>query len=645
MNRNMFYGCAKRSALVLAAVLLMVPIGILQGREEPGSYSPSIGRVWAVGAERGAYLVMAKTLGKGDGFQIFFRQSLKDTLLTGKAYLGKPLCVTSYENRLLVFLDNGGCHSYQMDSTGRTEPRLPPGMLAVATTAGQGQVYVLAYVQESAEIELDPTLVSIPSVKATNTPPRGPAFVQDEQGKSIEPETPSRKPDADEKEISQTPPSSSPSKLRAQKGDYFIMVRGKDDQWRSLCEENLPIADWSGPTFAVHGTVIYLFGIEAPAADETSPQRTLLHCRLEKGKTSPCRPLPIDNVTAVTALEVNRQLLIIAAVSADEASPPDQNDLRQTRSMYRVGWPTEKGWTFSDPLLRKPEETLSVAPENLVFAVMEQNLAAFERHSREQVRFGMYDSSGTIVQDLTQNLAIVKEIPIWLQALILFFHPLMALLLTALTFLLVFRRRREFLSALADLPEYVQLASLGRRTAAACIDLIPALAAAYSVVPFDIYQIINFLINIQQESHALVDNPELLKLFTFLGVLYLFWIGYLTFSETLLSSTPGKLILQLIVLTENLTPLTPKEALVRNILRLLEFHIVMLFLGFFLALISHRRQRLGDLVARSIVVTKTPELQNQLIKMLQKKYFRRPPLDDSDSQDTSEDKSRDENDD
>jgi uncharacterized RDD family membrane protein YckC len=630
-----------RSALILITVLVVVPIGVLQAQEEINNFSPSTSSIWAAGAERGAYLVISKALGKGEGFQIFFRQSLKDTLLTGKGYLGKPICVTSYEKRLLVFLDNGGCQSYQIDSAGRTEARLPPGLLAVAA-AGQEQLYVLAYVQQSAEIELESSLVPSTSTKATDTTPSGSVLVQDEKDKSIEQEKSPTKPAADEKETSKTPPSSLSAKLSVQKGDYFIMVRGKDNQWRSLSEEKLPLADWADPRFAVHDNVVYLFGIEATATDETKPQRTLLHCRLEKGKTSLPQFLPIDNVTSVTALEVNRQLLVIAAVPADEASPPDQKDLRQTKSVYRVGWPTENGWNFTEPLLRKPEEKLSVAPENLAFAVMEQNLAAFEQCSDEQVRFGMYNSSGNLVQELTQNLATVKELSIWLRGLIGFFSPLMGLLLTALALLLVYRRRQDFLSELPDLPPYVQTASLGRRTAAAIVDLIPAWVAAYSLAPIQVNADITLQKNFWEESQRLAQNPELFK---FLAVFYLFWIGYLVFAEILLSATPGKLIFQLIVLSEALTPLTPKEALVRNLLRLLEFHITMLFLGFFLALISRRRQRLGDLMARSIVVRKTPELQKQLIKMLQKKYFHRQQLKDSDSQDNTEDNSQDENDD
>lgn len=638
----MFHGCAKRSALVLAAVLLMVPIGILQGQEEPGSYLPSIERIWAAGAERGTYLVLSKTIGKQKGFQIWFRHNLKDTLSTGNAYLGTPACVTTYQKRLVVFLDNGGCHSYQIDSSVRTEPRLPPGLLAVSADTDQDKIYVLAYVKQSAKIEREPSRTQIASGKETNSPPGDPNLSLEEKDKSIEQENPPpTKPDTDEKNISKT----SPSKLAVEQGDYIIMVRGKDNLWRCAAEKTLPIANWIHPTLAVHGKGIYLFGVEAPATREALPKRTLMHCRLENGKTTTPQPLQIDNVTAVTAMEVNHQLRVIVAVSDDEITSPDPMTLNQTQSLYRVGWPTEKDWHFTEPLLRKPRETLSVAPEHLVFAVMEQNFAAFERQSEEKVVLGIYDTSGNIVQNLTQNLTTVEEILLWQQALIGFFSPMMALLLTVTALLLVFHRRREFLSDLPALPEYVQFASLGRRTAAVCIDLIPVVTAAYSVVPFDIYQIINFLINIQQESHALVDHPELLKLFTFLGVLYLFWIGYLTFSEILLSATPGKMILQLIVLSETLTPLTPKEALVRNLLRLMEFHVMMPFLGFFLALLSRRRQRLGDLIARSIVVTKTPELQNQLIQMLQNKYFRRRPFEDSDSQDNSQDDSQDEKDD
>lgn len=641
MTKQIFHWRAKRAVLMLVAIVLMIPIGVLMAQEEARNYSPPASGIWTAGAEHGAYLVMPKPVGKGMGFQILFRHSLKDSLVTGKAYLGTPICVTTYQKRLLVFLDNGGCHSYQIDSAVRTEPRLPPGLLAVSADTGGDKVYVLAHVEQSTEIEREPSRTQITSGKEMNSSPGEPNLSLEEKDKSIEQKktTPTQS-DIDEKNLSKIPPST----LAVDPGDYIIMVRGKDNLWRCASEEVLPITDWIHPTFAVHGESIYLFGIDTSAIRETLSRRTLMHCRLENGKTTTPQSLQVDNAIAVTAMEMNRQLRVIVAVSDDEIASPNPMALSQTTSLYRVGWPTEKDWSFTEPLLRKPQETLSVAPEHLAFAVMEQNLAAFELTGEEQIVFGMYDSSGNIVQNLTRKLSTAEEILLWQQAIIGFFSPMMALLLTATALLLVFHHRREFLSDLPGLPEYVQFASLGRRIAAACIDLIPAWVAAYSVVPIDRNQTINLMISMQQEPQNLIHNPEVIKLFVFLGALYLFWVGYLTLSEILLSATPGKMVMQLIVLSENLTPLTPKEALIRNLLRLMEFHVVMPFPGFFLVLLSRRRQRLGDIMARSIVVTKTPELQNQLIKMLQNKYFRRPSSDDSDSQDNSQEDSRDKND-
>jgi uncharacterized RDD family membrane protein YckC len=636
MNKRFFHFSSILSILSLVSVYLILPSGVLQAQDTGSDLFSPTAKLWAAGAEHGAYLVLGKSLPKGEGFQIFFRESLKETLLTGKTYPGKPLCVTTDQKRLLVFLDNGGCQSYSIDTISRTEQRLPRGLLAVAAVTSQGQVYILARAQQSIEIEL------ISSTQAADIPGNEPALVQNDNAKKPETEESAAPTGADEKKPLKTPSTSAPLKLTVQKGDTIVLVRGKDNQWRSVGKEILPVTDWIQPALAVQGDVVHVFGIKSESTDETSPTRSLLHCQLEKGEASTPQVLPIDNVTSVTALEVNRQLRVIAGAAADETVLPDQKAWIRIPSVYRVGWPTEQDWKFTEPpLQRKPKETLSARPDTLVFAALEQNLAAFERRSEEELLFGIYDSGGKIVQDFTQNLVTVKEIPPWLQALTWLFSPQVGLLLMILTFLIVFRRRRDFLSELPNLPQYVQTASLGRRSAAAIIDLIPAWVVAYSLVPVEVDPNTSFQDNFWQESQLLAQNPDLFK---FLGVLYLSWIGYLVFSEILLSATPGKLIFQLIVLTETLTPLTPKEALIRNLLRIFEFHITMVFLGFFLALISRRRQRLGDLMARSIVVIKTPELQNQLIKYLQKNYFQRWQAKDSDSQENPEDKSQDDKD-
>jgi len=640
MNKSIEPYLTKNPVILLLSIWFLVQAGLL-GAPVPVRGASGIGaEIWSSGSARGAYLVMAKALPRGEGFQIFFRENLQETLIPGKSYQGKPLCVSSYENRLLVFLDNGGSQSYGIETASRTEPRVPAGLLAVAANVSGGHIYVLTQVQQSTEIELEAAAAKAFLFKSTDPPDTAARLEQDPKVKTPEGAQGS-KPDGQEKDTPEGIASFSGRKLQVQAGDYYLFIRGKDNQWRSLSETELPIADWERPTFTVTGDVVYLFGIEASSSGETSSKRSLLLCRLEKGQSSTPAPLPIDNVVSVTAFEVNRQLRVIAAVAVDEGVLSDVK-AGGVESHYRMGRPTAKGWEFSAPLQRTAAERLSASPERLTFAVMEQNLAVFERRSETEVVFGIYDSSGKIVQDVTQTLVTERDLPGWLVALTWYFSPQVGLLLMALVFLLVFRRRLDFLSELPNLPAYVQLGSLSRRSAAAFIDLIPAWIAAYMFVPINVNQNIDLQGNFWQESQLLAENPELFK---FLGVFYVLWIGYLTLSEILFSTSPGKLILQLIVLTETLTPLSPKEALWRNFVRILEFHVTMLFLGFFLALISRRRQRLGDLLARSIVVTKTPELQNQIMKMLQKNYFRRQESKDSDSQDNSEDPSQEKKDD
>ena len=82
--------------------------------------------------------------------------------------------------------------------------------------------------------------------------------------------------------------------------------------------------------------------------------------------------------------------------------------------------------------------------------------------------------------------------------------------------------------------------------------------------------------------------------------------------EFFLAATPGKIALKLTVLTTAATPAPLPAILLRNLLRAIECLPNMPFIALVLVLLTKRRQRLGDLVARTIVVSNTPELQNHL---------------------------------
>jgi uncharacterized RDD family membrane protein YckC len=80
------------------------------------------------------------------------------------------------------------------------------------------------------------------------------------------------------------------------------------------------------------------------------------------------------------------------------------------------------------------------------------------------------------------------------------------------------------------------------------------------------------------------------------------WFYPLLFELYNHGATPGKRVMGIHVLQENGTPLTPSSALIRNLLRAVDF--MPFFYGFgLLTMLSNRHfQRLGDLAAATVVV-------------------------------------------
>ncbi len=87
-----------------------------------------------------------------------------------------------------------------------------------------------------------------------------------------------------------------------------------------------------------------------------------------------------------------------------------------------------------------------------------------------------------------------------------------------------------------------------------------------------------------------------------LGALhFLLWLLYFTYFESSSGQTLGKRIMGIKVVKESGEQLTPIDAFIRTILRIIDGFAVYL-LGFILVLVSAKKQRLGDMAVGSIVV-------------------------------------------
>jgi uncharacterized RDD family membrane protein YckC len=88
---------------------------------------------------------------------------------------------------------------------------------------------------------------------------------------------------------------------------------------------------------------------------------------------------------------------------------------------------------------------------------------------------------------------------------------------------------------------------------------------------------------------------------TFAVINAIIWLLYFTYFEGTSGQTPGKRAMGIKVTKENGSKAMFGDALVRTILRLID-GIVFYILGLIIILVTKKKQRLGDILARTIVV-------------------------------------------
>ncbi|MCO6437673.1 MAG: RDD family protein [Phycisphaerae bacterium] len=166
--------------------------------------------------------------------------------------------------------------------------------------------------------------------------------------------------------------------------------------------------------------------------------------------------------------------------------------------------------------------------------------------------------------------------------------------------LFLWRRSRVFMPL--PLPKEVQLAPLSTRLAAAVLDML-LLSPLWSLVFFALWSRAGYTVaDLASRSAAATaqQSGAMELLLPLCGAIY---AVYGTVFELAMSATPGKRVWGLKVLRADGTPRTFSAVLVRNLTRIVEFEMVLLFV---LIGLTPNRQRLGDVLAGTVVVAPAP---------------------------------------
>ncbi len=175
-------------------------------------------------------------------------------------------------------------------------------------------------------------------------------------------------------------------------------------------------------------------------------------------------------------------------------------------------------------------------------------------------------------------------------------------IVVAAMLLLVFWRRQESNAAPLALPPGLQVAGPAKRMAAFTVDALPAAILVFwlwydPIMSF--YHEVNAA-SASGQDHA-VDPPQsVIWAWFWFRVIY---TSYCTLFELWLAATPGKRLLGCRVLSETLEKAGPMQIAIRNVARMIELEPFLKIWPFMIvAFITRNRQRMGDLLARTIVV-------------------------------------------
>lgn len=150
------------------------------------------------------------------------------------------------------------------------------------------------------------------------------------------------------------------------------------------------------------------------------------------------------------------------------------------------------------------------------------------------------------------------------------------------------------------------LAGLGSRAAAAVVDVtIQALLWLALLIVFGVV-VSRFSDLLDAAAPAVMAG---LLILVFLGGFFLLWGYYLVFEIIWSGQTPGKRALGLRVIRENGYPIRPGDAVVRNLVRIIDGPPFAAVVGALVMLLNERSKRLGDFAAGTIVVREGKRLR------------------------------------
>ncbi len=360
----------------------------------------------------------------------------------------------------------------------------------------------------------------------------------------------------------------------------FALVRYEGQRWWG--EQQIP--EWVAAPAAIRLAVDPAGQVHLWAS--AGAGGTWLHTRRTDDNWSAPQALP-DAVTEVLCCFVHERRMAVVAVLGEGSG----------HSLAPLTY--DGGAWIRGPVFELDGAAFRVSDLHPVAARFRQSIAVAYRNAQDQVLVGRWPLTGgaaleppTLVGHGRLDNAPLRN---WQSQSVLGF-VLMGLLLAY-----VFWRRQAVITRALPLPAHYVVAGLGRRALAFLIDFLPvALVTAWSWFP----ALVAWLDDYQRQQLEGEGPPPLSMDLLWSWVLCCgLYIIYATVTETMYGGTPGKLVLQCRVVTEAGRRCSLRQIIIRNGVRAIElFPMFQLWFAVIPLVLTRNRQRLGDLMAGTLVV-------------------------------------------
>lgn len=603
-------GVVRATSRLLAALsLLLLPLAS-HCAAQSGSKARIV--IEAVGNERGTWLLCASSRsyssdlsgGIGDGLlNVFAWQRVGGAKLEAAQLtpeVGRIARWAASGSSLFVFFDDGTHRSYSLDARqieidlpGRAVPDAITGMIGDRGRSRVGLYAVVSHetglevVRSAREATTRPTTAGATSrmAPATATAPRD---------------------DSESREPAQGSPPE-PPQISALGTDIaeggFDLVAYENTRWRLVAPiTGLPEGFKTDRLWlCASPQAVFMFWPVAGAAGEAS----VLRCRCWRdGHWAVLSDIELDATLEYgAALYLEPRVAFAAGLRGSGPSPhagataPAAKD-----AVWRVWSLIDDRWRAGEPFVFDPKQggTPQTAPGQTALAALGQNVfVATVEHDRE-IGVGVWPPEGgpakrrfeeTKVFDLPRKPLLDPQTRDWLGLLIVL-GVLMA----------VFWTRQDSLMTSPVLPRGLVLAAYGKRFLATVLDLLPAAVVTSWLwyAPGAAYLDEWYKAGATWKETVPAAPDRLLAGWLLIRLVY---ATYCAVFESLWGATPGKRLFGCRVLTETGRPPALREIVIRNAVRVAELEVYLPLWSLMLILFFTRnRQRLGDLLARTIVV-------------------------------------------